>query len=280
MVQALRREGITEHFTLGLLITNDENIKRLNLEYRAQDRTTDVLAFGVEQDQTRSASPPSVPPHLGDVVVSYPRAASQAETYGHSVEEELDRLVVHGLLHLLGYDDQGREERQTMWHRQETILRAVHRTQDGPTSEATDRSANGNPRYGRLLEDTSVPAGTKLADSFRYAFAGFWHTLKTQRNARIHLAIAVVVVAVGTLLDLNPVEWAVIGLTIGFVFVAEMFNTAFEAVIDIVTGEYHPLAKRAKDVAAGAVLVAAMTAVAVGLLVLGPRLLARIDWRP
>jgi probable rRNA maturation factor len=123
ITQALLGEGITEPVSLGLLITDDETIKGLNLRYRGQDETTDVLAFDMENDQDQFVSPPSVPPHLGDMVVSYPRAVAQAEEYGHSTEEELGRLVVHGLLHLLGYDDQTDEERQIMWDRQETILR-------------------------------------------------------------------------------------------------------------------------------------------------------------
>jgi undecaprenol kinase len=87
------------------------------------------------------------------------------------------------------------------------------------------------------------------------------------------------VVLVGVALKLTQCEWAIICLTIGFVFVAEMFNTVLEAVTDLVTEEYHPLAKQAKDVAAGAVLLAAIIAVAVGLLVLGPPLLARLGSR-
>ena len=115
-----------------------------------------------------------------------------------------------------------------------------------------------------------------LVESFRHAFAGLWYTLRTQRNARIHLSVAIIALIVGIMLDLREGEWAMIGLTIGFVFVAEMFNTVIEALTDVVTEEYHPLAKRAKDVAAGAVLTAAVTAVAVGLLILGPPLLAHL----
>jgi diacylglycerol kinase len=121
---------------------------------------------------------------------------------------------------------------------------------------------------------------TSLVESFRHAFAGLWHTLRGQRNARIHLSIAIMVIIVGIALNLNESEWAIISLTIGLVFVAELFNTVIEAVIDLVTEEYHPLAKQAKDVAAAAVLAAAMTAVAVGLLILGPPLLARLGWKP
>ncbi len=117
-----------------------------------------------------------------------------------------------------------------------------------------------------------------LLDSFRYAFAGLWHALRTQRNMRIHFSIAVGVVVLGMAVGLHRDEWAIIALTVGFVFTAELFNTVIEAIIDLVTEEYHPLAKMAKDVAAGAVLTAAITAVAVGLLILGPPLLARLGW--
>ena len=108
---------------MGRLVTDDETTKKLNLTYRGLDSKTDVLAFGTNEAQSRFISAPSVPPHLGDVVVSYPRAVAQAEEYGCSVEQELHRLVVHGLLHLLGYDDQSGEERERMWNKQETILR-------------------------------------------------------------------------------------------------------------------------------------------------------------
>ena len=117
-----------------------------------------------------------------------------------------------------------------------------------------------------------------LLDSFRCAFAGLWHALRTQRNLRIHVSIAIIVVITGMFLRLRRDEWAIIALTIGFVFTAELFNTVIEAVIDLVTEDYHPLAKKAKDVAAAAVLTAAITAVAVGLLILGPPLLSRLGW--
>jgi diacylglycerol kinase len=109
--------------------------------------------------------------------------------------------------------------------------------------------------------------------SFQHAFAGLGHALRTQRNARIHISVAVVVVILGVALKLEPLEFAVLTLTIGFVFVSELFNTVVETVIDLVTEEFHPLARQAKDVAAGAVLVSSMVAVVVGLLVLGPPLL-------
>jgi diacylglycerol kinase len=115
-----------------------------------------------------------------------------------------------------------------------------------------------------------------LLESFRFAFAGLWYTLRTQRNVRIHLCIAAVVVALGLWLNLSASQWALLTLTIGFVLVSEMLNTALEKLVDLVSPDYHPLAKVVKDVVAGVVLLTAIASVIVGLLVLGPPLWARV----
>jgi diacylglycerol kinase (ATP) len=111
-----------------------------------------------------------------------------------------------------------------------------------------------------------------LLSSFKCAFSGVWHVLWTQRNARIHLSVALAVIVLGLWLGLSRTEWAVIVLTIGMVLAAESFNTMAEAAVDLATAEYHPLAKTAKDTAAGAVLLMSMAAVIVGVLILGPPL--------
>jgi diacylglycerol kinase len=116
----------------------------------------------------------------------------------------------------------------------------------------------------------------RLCFSFRYALAGLSYLLRTQPNARIHLGITVVVVVVGAWLGLPARDWAVIAVTAGLVFAAEAFNTALEAAVDLVSPERHPLAKTAKDVGAAAVTLAALAAVVVGLLLLGPPLWARL----
>jgi len=115
-----------------------------------------------------------------------------------------------------------------------------------------------------------------LFHSFRYAFAGLWYALRTQRNARIHLLVALAITAMGLWLRLDALRWAVLALTIALVIFAEMLNTVIESIVDLITLEYHPLAQIAKDVSAGAVLVTAIAAVVVGLLILGPPLLARL----
>ena len=112
--------------------------------------------------------------------------------------------------------------------------------------------------------------------SFQYAFSGIWHTLKTQRNAQIHIFIAAVVLVLGLMLNLTFTEWAVIALTMGFVISTEMLNTAVEAAMDFATTDFNPQVKVVKDVAAGAVLISAITAVIVGLLIIGPKLLEKL----
>ncbi|MCQ3935530.1 MAG: diacylglycerol kinase family protein [Chloroflexi bacterium] len=112
--------------------------------------------------------------------------------------------------------------------------------------------------------------------SVRHAVRGWLYALRTQRNAWIHSAVATVVLILGIWLGLSPLDWAVIILTIAMVFAAEFMNTAIEAVVDLASPESHPLAKIGKDVGAAAVLVAALAAILVGLLILGPPLLMKL----
>ncbi len=113
-------------------------------------------------------------------------------------------------------------------------------------------------------------------DSFRHAITGWAYVIRTQRNAWIHSVASLTVFGVGLWLGLNNLEWAVIILAVGFVWMAEFINTALEAVVDLASPDLHPLAKVGKDVAAAAVLVGALTAVVVGLLILGPPLWGKV----
>lgn len=112
--------------------------------------------------------------------------------------------------------------------------------------------------------------------SFRFAFAGWWHVLRTQRNTWIHGAISIAVLLLAWWLRLPRQDWAILILTITVVWMAEFTNTAIEAVVDMAMPEPHPLARVAKDVAAACVLIGALGAILVGLLILGPPLYARL----
>ncbi len=109
--------------------------------------------------------------------------------------------------------------------------------------------------------------------SFKYAFAGLRHVIVSQRNAWIHAAITAAVVILAAFLNLDLWDWALLVLAIGLVWMAEIFNTAMEVLVDLVSPQQHPLAKIAKDVSAAAVLVSAIASILIGLLILLPPLI-------
>lgn len=106
--------------------------------------------------------------------------------------------------------------------------------------------------------------------SFGYAFKGIATLIASQPNAQIHLVATLVVVGLGFWLDIQRGEWVALLLAMALVWLAEGMNTALEFLTDLASPDYHPLAGKAKDVAAGAVLIAALFAAAVGLVILGP----------
>lgn len=112
----------------------------------------------------------------------------------------------------------------------------------------------------------------KFIAGFGFAFSGLWYVLRTQPNARVHIAIAILAILLGIVLRISAIEFAMVFVAITGVFIAEMFNTVFELCIDLASPNYHPLAKIAKDVAAGAVLLSAILSVVIGLFVFGPHL--------
>ena len=107
----------------------------------------------------------------------------------------------------------------------------------------------------------------KLVDSFNYAIDGLVYALRTQRNMRIHFVMALVALILSVIFDISKIELLILLLTISLVIITEIINTAIETVVDLYTREYHPLARIAKNVAAGAVLFAALNAVVVGYII-------------
>lgn len=110
--------------------------------------------------------------------------------------------------------------------------------------------------------------------AFGNAFMGFDYAFRTERNLKFHFAAAVLVITAGALLKISPLEWTIIILTIGAVFVTEMINTAIEYTVDLASPEKHDLARKAKDVSAGAVLAIAASSVVIGLIVFLPKIIA------
>jgi len=125
--QVLEAESITPPYEISLVFTDSETVQRLNRDYRGVDEPTDVLAFYMLPNKTTDGLPFALPPdgvtRLGEVIISYPQAVEQAKEQGHSVDEELALLVIHGILHLMGYDHEQPEEERRMREREEELLR-------------------------------------------------------------------------------------------------------------------------------------------------------------
>jgi diacylglycerol kinase len=116
----------------------------------------------------------------------------------------------------------------------------------------------------------------KFIRSFGYAFAGLAYVFKTQLNFKVHCFALVITTLLGFYLDLSVPEWLWILLACGLVLMAELFNTALEVLVDLVSPEIHPKAKIIKDVSAAAVLITAMTAVGIGLFIFIPKLIQHV----
>jgi len=114
-----------------------------------------------------------------------------------------------------------------------------------------------------------------ILDSFNFAFEGIIHVLRTQRNLRIHFTVAVAVLILALIVNVTKMELIALLISVTFVLIAEMLNTAVEAAIDIATTSFDPMAKLAKDIAAGAVLIAAINAIAVGYIVFSSKVADR-----
>ncbi|MBR4178702.1 MAG: diacylglycerol kinase family protein [Bacilli bacterium] len=116
----------------------------------------------------------------------------------------------------------------------------------------------------------------KLLNSFTYPIKGLKYAYRNEQNLAVDVGIAALVVIFGFIFNINKYEWAIVMLTIGLVISCELINTAIEATVDLVTEEYHPLAKVAKDTSAAAVFVFAIVAVIVGLIIFLPKIVNMI----
>jgi probable rRNA maturation factor len=123
--QVLKAEGVPPPYEVSLVFTDSETVQRLNRDYRGVDEPTDVLAFYMLPQKGADSSfalPPDGVTRLGEVIISYPQAVAQAKEQGHSPERELILLVIHGILHLLGYDHEEPEEEKKMRKREKELL--------------------------------------------------------------------------------------------------------------------------------------------------------------
>ena len=112
-----------------------------------------------------------------------------------------------------------------------------------------------------------------LYKSFKYAFEGIFAGIKKERNMQIHCTAMILVIVAGIIFQISAVKWCICFILFGLIMGLELVNTSVEAVVDLVTEKYHPLAKLAKDTAAGAVLIAAIMSVVIGCIIFIPEIL-------
>jgi rRNA maturation RNase YbeY len=253
----LEHESVDSNVSLSIVLTDDSKLRELNREYLGIDAPTDVLSFPASE-----TDPETGVRYLGDILISIPRALEQAGAAGHGLEGEVQLLVIHGVLHLLGHDHAGAEEKARMWAAQAEVLERlglshVQVREEYPTSLRT--------------------FVTSRISSFGHALRGWSYVMRTQQNAWIHATVSMIVFALCLWVGIPPRDWAVIILTVAMVFSAEFVNTAIEAVVDLASPVHHPLAKVGKDVGAAAVLVAASAAFLIGLLIIGPPLWTKLS---
>ena len=242
----LAAEGVEREVEISLSYVDEDEMHELNHEWRGIDRTTDVLSFECD-----SAFDEDIPAdetlELGDIILAPQVIARQAPGFGNSPADECRLMLVHGMLHLLGYDHIEDDEAEVMEAREDAILRDL------------------------ALEPLMIPGSNKdhpsFLKSFSYAMEGFVTAVKTERNIKVMLAAGVCTIIAGCIVGLDIAEWATIIICCGLVIHGELCNTAMEAIVDLATQELHPLAKRAKDIAAASVYVLSITAAIVGLLV-------------
>lgn len=123
--QVLKAEGVAPPYEVSLVFTGSETVKQLNRDYRKVDEPTDVLAFYMLPQKGADSSftlPPDGVTRLGEVIISYPQAVAQAKEYGHPAERELALLVIHGILHLLGYNHEEPGEESEMREKERELL--------------------------------------------------------------------------------------------------------------------------------------------------------------
>lgn len=118
---------------------------------------------------------------------------------------------------------------------------------------------------------------SRLARSFKFAFKGLYNYLTSGGNVNIHLIASVIVLALGIWLDVSMNQWALLLLSIGMVHAAEAFNTALEEIVNFISPQQHPSAGKIKDLAAGAVLIASITAAIIGIMIFAPLVLEKFN---
>ena len=238
-----------ENAIFSIIFIDDEKMHELNKTYRGIDRTTDVLSFAYEDNETIECDYRM----LGEIFVSIPKMKGQAIEYGHSETRELSFLVVHGILHLLGYDHTlGEKEEKEMFSRQELVLNEFEET----------RKSIRKMSFQRFL------------NSIKFSIDGLVNAYQNEQSLWLHAICTIGIIILGFLLQISFIQWAIIVIALVIVLAVELLNTAIEATVDLVTKEIHPLAKVAKDCGSAAAFVSSIMVFIICCFIFVPKIIA------
>ena len=229
---------------MTISLEGNDQVQALNRQYRDIDEPTDVLSF-----TSGDIDPETGEIYMGDVVIAVPKVREQAKQAGHSFNEELALMVVHGILHLQGYDHGTKKAEQEMFFLQNEILAKIR-------------------LYALPVKSESI------GRSFKYAIMGILSAFRSERNMWIHLAAAMAAVVSGFIFRISYLEWGLVIFSIALVITTEMVNTTMEYLVNVIKEERSESVRRIKDISAAAVLIATLAAVAIGLIVFLPKFLA------
>lgn len=229
---------------ISVVLEDDSTIRELNQQYRGINRETDVLSFS-----SNEVVPETGNNYIGDVILSLAYIKKQAKELKIDYESELANLIIHGIMHLLGYDHQEKKSEQEMFSMQGEILGQYFVN-------------NGSRNYFWI---------------FKNAFNGLYSAFKTEKNFKVHLVIGGISIILGYWFKFSSTDWGILILTISSVLAAELINTALENLVDLVSPEYHHLAKKSKDIGAAAVLLTVFGSIIIGFLLFLPGILRFIE---
>jgi len=212
--------------------TDNAFITELNRNYLKKDCPTDVITFNL-------GTPEEI---IGDVYISYEQAKLNATQFHNSIDNEIKLLIVHSILHLLDYKDYTKADQAIMEQEQTRLLTLAQKKEN--TLRFRKRS---------------------LLDSFKVAFRGVGFVIYSQRNMKIHLFLGSVAILIAIMLRISSLtKWLALLISIALVLITEAMNTAVEVSVDLTTKKRKFRAMMSKDIAAGAVLIAAINAIIIG----------------
>lgn len=250
-----------DNIEFNVIFVNDYKIRSLNKTYRNIDKETDVITFRLEDYEKVMENNINV---LGDIYISIDTANSQALEYKHSTFKEISFLIVHGFLHLLGYDHMNEKDEKVMFKLQEEILCAFEgkEQKEKPfnTLKEDFERRNINPK--------------SIMNIFKYSINGIKAYAEDGKSFIVYLFCSFIEILLGFIFNVNGLEWILIIFILGIILAVELLNTGIESACDAITKDYNQFIKIAKDCGSGATFIIFVVAIILNIIIFYPKIIA------